>query len=433
MSRIKMVYIGAGSTRAPGTIASVVQRHEQFSGSEIVLVDPDSEHLPVVKHLGDTLARQAGADISVTIAPDQRSALVDADIVLASFRPGGFAARVIDETVPLKYDVIGEETQGPGGFFMALRTVNAFKSIVDDIEAVAPKARIVNFTNPVNIVAQAISDHTDVPVLSLCDGPVGGPESTIRAAGLDPARAETFSIGLNHGSWSVINKYDGEDNLIDLLVKGYEERGQDPSMHWTDRKILQLTAMTRLIPSHYFQYYYFEREMVSMLKAKPQSRGADLLQGTPSFWDHYREEAAKDVPQLDPARSRGSIYELDFALDVVDSIVNDRGRRFPVNAPNNGSIPGFDDDLVVETQGTVDADWVKTIKAPELPRHVRGLVAKLAEYQRLTADAAWSGNRQDGINALMSHPLVRELDTAEAMYDEMAGRLGDLIPERLRR
>ena len=96
-------------------------------------------------------------------------------------------------------------------------------------------------------------------------------------------------------------------------------------------------------------------------------------------------------------------------------------------------MPGCDDDLVVETEGTVGADWVRTIEAPELPRHVRGLVEKLAEYQRLTADAAWSGDRRDGINALMSHPLVRELDTAEAMYDEMAGRLGDLIPERLRK
>ena len=433
MSRIKMVYIGAGSTRAPGTIASVVQRHEQFSGSEIVLVDPDREHLSVTKQLGDNLARHLGADITVTIAEDQRSALADADIVLASFRPGGFQARVIDETVPLKYDCIGEETQGPGGFFMALRSINAFKSIVDDISAVAPKARIVNFTNPVNIVAQAVSDHTDIPVVSLCEGPMVCPESTVRAAGLDPERAETFSIGLNHGSWSVVNKYDGQDNLIELLRQGWEERGQDPAMSWTDRKILQLTAMTGLIPSHYFQYYYFEREMVSMMKAKPQSRGQDLLDHTPTFWEHYREEAAKEVPQLDPDRSRGAIYELDFALDVVDSIVNDRGRRFAVNAPNNGSVPGFDDDLVMETEATVDDDWVHTIEAPELPRHVRGLVVKLAEYQRLTADAAWSGNRRDGINALMSHPLVRELDTAEQMYDEMAGRLGDLLPERLRR
>ncbi|MGZ4443195.1 MAG: family 4 glycosyl hydrolase [Nocardioidaceae bacterium] len=433
MSRIKMVYIGAGSTRAPGTIASVVQRHEQFSGSEIALVDPDREHLSVTKQLGDNLAKHLGADVSVTIPPDQRSALEDADIVLASFRPGGFEARVIDETVPLKYDCIGEETQGPGGFFMALRSINAFKSIVDDIAAVAPNARIVNFTNPVNIVAQAVSDHTDIPVLSLCEGPMVCPESTIRAAGLDPERAETFSIGLNHGSWSVVNKYDGQDNLIDLIRESWQERAQDPTMGWTDRKILQLTAMTGLLPSHYFQYYYFEREMVSMMKAKPQSRGADLLEHTPTFWEHYKEEAAKEVPQLDPQRSRGAIYELDFALDVVDSIVNDRGRRFAVNAPNNGSVPGFDDDLVMETEGTVDKDWVHTVRSPELPRRVRGLVEKLAEYQRLTAEAAWSGDRRDGINALLSHPLVRELNTAEQMYDEMAGRLGDLLPDRLRK
>jgi 6-phospho-beta-glucosidase len=229
----------------------------------------------------------------------------------------------------------------------------------------------------------------------------------------------------------VVNKYDGKDNLIDLICAGWDERRQDPSLSWTDRKILQLTEATGLIPSHYFQYYYFEREALANLKAKSKSRGQTLLDETPQYWEHYVEEAHREVPELDPSRSRGAIYELDFALDVVDSIVNDRGSVFAVNARNNGSVPGFDDDLVVETEGRVDNNWVHTLPQPGLPLHVRGLVEKLAEYQRLTAHAAWSGTRRDGIQALMSHPLVRELDTAEQMYDEMAGRLRDLLPERL--
>lgn len=431
MSRMKLVYIGAGSTRAPGTVASLVRRADQFAGSEIALVDVDRSNLPVVKELGDRLAAATGADIEITIPPDRRSALTDADIVLASFRPGGFEARVVDETVPLTYDVIGDETQGPGGFFMALRSIHAFRPILEDLQAVAPKARIVNFTNPVNIVAQALVDHCDIPVVSLCEGPMSFPEATIRAAGLDPARAETTSVGLNHGSWSVVNRYDGADTLIDLISSGWRERRDDPALSWTDRKMLQLTEATGLIPSHYFQHYYFEREVLASLKAKPRSRGQALLDDTPQYWKHYVEEAHKEVPDLDPERSRGAVFELDFALDVIDSIVNDRGSVFAVNACNNGSVPGFEDDLVVETEGRVDASWVHTLPQPALPRHVRGLVERLAEYQRLTADAAWSGTRRDGIRALLSHPLVRELDTAEQMYDEMAGRLRDLLPDRL--
>ena len=431
MSRIKMVYIGAGSTRAPGTITSLVQRHEQFSGSEIVLLDTDPTHLPVVKRLGDNLARHLGADITVTIGTDQRSALADADIVLASFRPGGFEARSVDDTVPLKYDVIGDETQGPGGFFMALRSVHAYRSILSDLEAVAPRARIVNFTNPVNIVAQAIQDNTDVPVLSLCEGPLAYPAGTISTAGLDPARAEVVSVGLNHGSWSVVNRYDGKDDLPELLREGWEKHGGDPDIGWTDRKILQLSAAVGHIPSHYLQYYYFEREALANQKAAARSRGQDLLAHTPVFWEHYVEESLKDVPQLDPERSRGAIFELDFALDVIDSIVNDRGRRFPVNARNDGSLADFDDDLVVETEGTVDRDWVHTLPQPRLPHEVRGLILQLAEYQRLTAAAAWSGTRRDGVTALLSHPLVRELDVAERMYDEMAHAHRHLLPARL--
>ena len=431
MSRIKMVYIGAGSTRAPGTIASLVRRHEQFSGSEIVLVDTDRTHLPVVKRIGDKLARSLGADVSMTIAADQRSGLEDADIVLASFRPGGFAARSVDDTVPLTYDVIGDETQGPGGFFMALRSVHAYRSILDDLHAVAPGARIVNFTNPVNIVAQAIQDNTDIPVLSLCEGPLTFPAGTISSAGLDPARAEVVSVGLNHGSWSVVNRYDGQDTLAELLREGWEKHRDDPGIGWTDRRILQLSAAMGRIPSHYLQYYYFEREALARQKTQPRSRGQDLLARTPVFWDHYVEESHKDVPDLDPERSRGAIFELDFALDVIDSVVNDRGRRFPVNARNNGSLADFDDDLVVETEGTVDEDWVHTLPQARLPHEVRGLILQLAEYQRLTAAAAWSGSRRDGIRALLSNPLVRELDVAERMYDEMAHAHRELLPERL--
>jgi 6-phospho-beta-glucosidase len=153
----------------------------------------------------------------------------------------------------------------------------------------------------------------------------------------------------------------------------------------------------------------------------------------PDYWRHYREQAALDVPELDPRRSRGGIHELELAIDVIDAVFNDRREVWPVNVPNRGAIADFPDDLVVEARGFVDRGGVTPLAEGHLPRQVVGLVKMLGEYQALAAEAGWSGNRKDAIRALASNPLVFSLAKAEAIYDEMAHALRAYLPERLLR
>src|SRR3954468_3716133 len=138
MARIKLTYIGGGSPPPPRTMAGPVQRGERFAGSEVVLVDLDPDHLDVARRITERMAKVSGVDIRVSTTTDRAAGLADADIVLTSFRPGGFEARYLDECIPAKHGVIGQETQGPGGFFMALRSINVMRDIVGDIERVAP-------------------------------------------------------------------------------------------------------------------------------------------------------------------------------------------------------------------------------------------------------------------------------------------------------
>ncbi|HEX5500894.1 MAG TPA: hypothetical protein VFX03_16775, partial [Thermomicrobiales bacterium] len=172
MARIKMAYIGGGSTRAAGTMASFIDQGDNFDGSEVVLIDLNQERLDLVKTLADKLARCKGIDLTIATTTDRRAGLADCDAVLSSYRPGGFEARVQDERIPLKNGVIGQETQGPGGFFMALRSIHVMQGIVADMEAVCPGARLFNYTNPVNLVSEAITHHTAIPTVSLCEGPI---------------------------------------------------------------------------------------------------------------------------------------------------------------------------------------------------------------------------------------------------------------------
>jgi 6-phospho-beta-glucosidase len=425
-----MAYVGGGSTRAPGTMASLIAQGERFAGSEIALIDLDAERLALVKTLADKMARCRDMDLTVSTTTDRRVGLTDCDAVLTSFRPGGFEARIHDERIPLRHGVIGQETQGPGGFFMALRSIAVMREIVADLEAVAPRAIIVNYTNPVNIVAQAVTTRTAVPCVSLCEGPLIYPAETALAAGLDPAKLEVRSIGLNHASWSVRHQYDGQD-IMPLLARAWERVRDDATLRPATRRMVQLAVTEGSLPSEYMQYYFFREEALAELRAKPTTRAQDILASVPDYWVHYREQAARDCPQLDPARSRGGIDELELAINVMDAIFNDRKVLLPVNVPNRGAIPDLPDDVVVETLGYVDAAGIVPVALGPLPRPAAGLVKALAEYQTLAADAAWSGTRRDAIRALLANPLCTSLPATEALYDELAAAHRAYLPERL--
>ena len=432
MARIKLAYIGGGSTRAPGTMASFVHQGQNFDGSEVVLIDLNQERLDLVTTLARKMAKAAGLDLTVTATTDRRAGLQDCDAVLTSFRPGGFEARYLDESIPLKHGVIGQETQGPGGFFMALRSIHAMQGIVADMEAVCPRARLFNYTNPINLVSEAVTHHTAIPTVSLCEGPMIFPREIATAAGLDPAKVEAVMIGLNHGSWTVRHHYDGQD-MIPLVREAYARKREDGSADTYGLRLLRLASTMGSLPASYFQYYYFKDEILAELQAKPTTRAQDIMAAAPDYWRHYREQAELDAPELNPRRSRGGIHELELAIDLMDAIFNDRQEVWPVNVPNRGAIADFPDDLVVEAPGYADANGVVPLTQGHLPRQVVGLVKMLGEYQALAAEAAWSGTRIDAVRALASHPLVFSLDKAEAIYDEMAAAHKAYLPERLLR
>ena len=432
MARIKLAYIGGGSTRAPGTVASLIDQGANFAGSEIVLIDLDADRLAIVETIAAKLARAQGLDLTIRATTDRRAGLEDCDAVLTSFRPGGFEARYLDESIPLKNNVIGQETQGPGGFFMALRTITVMREIVADMEAVCPQAILVNYTNPINIVSEAVTHNSAIPTVSLCEGPIIFPRMLARAADLDPDKVDAVMIGLNHGSWTVRHLYDGAD-MIPLVQAAYARKRDDPAADRHNMRLLELAATMESLPADYFQYYYFKDELLSELQAKPTTRSQDILAAVPDYWAHYREQAAAEVPVLDARRSRGGLHELELAIDVLDGIFNDRKEVWPVNVPNEGAIPDFPDDLVVEVPGYVDRHGVVPLTQPGLPRQVVGLVKMLGEYQALAAAAAWDGTRLDAIRALASNPLCFSLPLAERIYDEMAAAHQAYLPERLLR
>jgi 6-phospho-beta-glucosidase len=413
-------------------MAAFIYNHgASFAGSEVVLIDLDAAHLDIVRRLSERMAATRGMDLRFTTTTDRRTGLTDVDAVLSSYRPGGFEARRLDERIPLTHGVIGQETQGPGGFFMALRSIHVLQGVISDLEQVAPEARIFNYTNPVNIVAQAATRHSAIPFTSFCEGTYDFPRELADAAGLDRTKISARMVGLNHTTWSITSDYDGAD-AMPVIEAAWAEMQRRADVAPADRRFVELAVTMGAIPAQYLRDYYFRGEVLAELLARPTTRSEDILAEVPGYWAHYVEQAEQEDPKLDPARSRGGIYELELALDAIDSVYNDLGLVLPVNVPNAGhALPGFDEDMVVEVFGRVDARGVHPEPSPALPRHVQGLIGQLGEYQWLTAEAAWKGDRKDAIRALASHPWLTEIREAEALYDEMARAHRDHLPERL--
>jgi 6-phospho-beta-glucosidase len=411
-------------------MASFIDQGANFDGSEVVLIDLNEERLALVKTLAEKMVRAKGLDLTITATTERRTGLQDCDAVLTSYRPGGFEARYYDEIIPLRNGVIGQETQGPGGFFMALRSIQVMQGIIADMEAVCPRAILFNYTNPVNIVSEAVTHHTAIQAYSFCEGPLIFAPPVVRAVGLDPAKLVVKMVGLNHGCWSVEQRYAGQE-LLPVLTEAYDAVRGAPGTDPKRLRMVELALAMGSIPADYFRYYYFKDEVLAELQAKPTTRAQDILAAVPDYWQHYREQAATDDPHLDPKRSRGGIHELELAIDVMDAIFNDRGEVWPVNLPNRGALAGFPDDLVVEVFCKFDRHGAHRLPQERLPAPVLGLVKMLGEYQALAGEAAWTGTRRTAIQALASNPLCFSLTKAATIYDELAAAHRAYLPERL--
>lgn len=173
---IKIVTIGGGSSYTPELVEGFIKRYESLPVSELWLVDiPEGEEkLNIVGGLAKRMIKEAGLPIKVHLTLNRREALKDADFVTTQFRVGLLEARAKDERIPLKYGVIGQETNGPGGLFKGLRTIPVILDIIRDMEELCPNAWLINFTNPAGMVTEAVLRYSNWrKVIGLCNVPVG--------------------------------------------------------------------------------------------------------------------------------------------------------------------------------------------------------------------------------------------------------------------
>ena len=288
----KITVVGGGSTYTPELVEGFVSRADRLPVDELVLLDTDPERLEVVGGLAQRMLDRLDWTGRLTLTGDRDAALDGADFVLIQLRVGGQAARLVDETLPLQFGVIGQETTGAGGFAKALRTVPVVLELAElAARRAAPDAWIVDFTNPVGIVTQALLDDGH-RAIGLCNVAINLQRRFAAAFGVEPERVELEHVGLNHLTWERAVRVDGVDRLPELLDADAEVAGRASSGLPAD-----LLRTIGAIPSYYLRYYYLTRTVLEEQR-DGHTRARDVMDIEARLLELYRDQGLAEKPEL---------------------------------------------------------------------------------------------------------------------------------------
>ncbi|MGG7078712.1 6-phospho-beta-glucosidase [Clostridium sardiniense] len=435
MKSLKITVIGGGSSYTPELINGFIKRKSELPVREIVLVDIEEgrEKVTIVSKLAERMIKKANLDTKISVSFDRREALKDADFVVTQFRVGGLDARARDERFPLKYNVIGQETCGPGGFAKALRTIPVILDICKDIEDVCPNAWLINFTNPSGMVTEAINKYTNVKCLGLCNVPIHMKMTFADVLGVKPEDLFVEYVGLNHLVWAKSIWLDGKNITKDLIneMTDFESLSMKniPAIAW-DRDYLKAIGM---IPSPYHRYYLMTADMVNEEKEAASENGkgtrAEVVKAVENnLFEIYKDESIDTKPkELD---KRGGAYYSDAAVSLISAIYNNKKEIHTVNILNNGVIKELPRNCIIETNAIIDNTGATplTLKSP-LAQEAIGLIYSVKSYEIPAVDAAVKGDREKALIALVNNPLIPSIDSAKKLLEELLEINKDYLPQ----
>lgn len=428
---MKLVVIGGGSSYTPELIEGVILHKDSLPITEVVLIDVEMglDKVRINTEFARRMVKKAGLPIQVSYTLNRKEGLKDAAFVITQLRVGGLDARAKDERIPLTYGVIGQETTGPGGCFKAFRTIPVLLDICKDMEQVCPDAWLINFTNPAGIVTEAVLKYTKVKCIGLCNVSINMKHDAAQRLQVDAEELDCRFIGLNH--LSVMNHafYQGADRIEEVLAVSNRE-----SVVKNIEKNDEMDTFAREMGcmfSPYLQYFYSEKEML-----KKETEEAISITGTRAdqvkkvekdLFACYQDENLEEKPEALSKRG-GSRYS-EAAINLIDSLYNDRQDIQVVDVMNHGTIPQLPDDCVIETNCVIGKDGARPLADVEVPAEILGLIEQVKAYEILAIEAAITGDRRKALMALMNNPLVHDVKDARGILEDMMKAHAAYLPQ----
>lgn len=435
---LRVSILGGGSAYTPGLIEGFIRLKDKLPLERLVLMDIDPAKLTTVGSLVKGMLASEMPGTKVDFTQERSEAIKDMDFVLCQIRVGGLQARHLDESIAAELGLVAQETTGPGGFSMALRTIPVMVEIARDIERLNPGAWLINYTNPTGLVAEAVRSACPIKQISICDEPMILQEALAGIAGVSPDALFMDYFGLNHLGWARRVLLNGNDILpvlrqtiqespsIDLVGVFGPDVMSDPKARMELQNTLRIFKDTGLLPSPYLQYYCFTGEIVKQQKESGKTRAQEVMELEKSILEHFAEvTAGRKTLEL----KRGGKWHADMMIGLLGAIAGDSRSLYIVNVPNHGSMPELPYGKIVEVPAVVDASGAHPLAVGNMPTSVRGLVQAVAAYEELTVEAALKGSRRDALDALACHPLVASRDLAKKLLSAYLKAHSEYLPQ----
>ena len=432
---------------------TLLRWQQRIGVNELCLMDIDERKLELFGGLCRELVHRAGDPFTITATTDARAALTGADHVVTTIRAGFEQGRATDERIALRHGVLGQETTGPGGFAMALRSIPAILGYAELLREVSPQAWMYNFTNPAGLVTQALREAGFERTIGICDGANGGQGAVAGWAGVEHRRVRAEVFGLNHLSWCRRAWIDGEDVLPRAIADDRFLR---------DHQGLFAPELVRRAGMHlneYLYYYYYAERAVAAISAERLTRGEEIValnrqlieqleeigvqrnperalraffgyeQRRGATYMHYARAAGEDGGESVVDADQEQLFDADIpaeggegyagvALSIIEALEKDKPLYTALNVPNETAIAGMAADDVVEVSCRVDGSGIQVIPIGTVPAPQLGLMKSVKLYERLTVQAIREHSRELAVEALMAHPLVLSYSRARPLVEE---------------
>lgn len=429
MKQFSVSIAGGGSTFTPGIVMMLLDNADRFPLRKLTLYDNDGDRQGI---LGDALAimmKEQAPNVEFVHTTDPEVAFTDIDFCMAHIRVGKYEMREVDEKLPLKHGVFGQETCGPGGIAYGMRSITGMLEIIDYMEKYSPDAWMLNYSNPAAIVAEACRVlRPDSKVLNICDMPVGTLRRMSQIIGKEPKDLEVSYFGLNHfGWWTSVKDKEGHEYIDDIREyvseNGYltqvevDTQHTDPSWQDTHKKAKDIYAIDpRFLPNTYLKYYFYPDYVYDSMNPE-YTRANEVMAGR----EKRVFDQAKEITKRGTADGIG--FEIDahasFIVDLARAIAFNTHERMLLIVENNGAITNFPDDAMVEVPCIVGVNGPEAIVQGKIPNFEQALMFQQVTVEKLVVEAYVEGSYQKLWQALTLSKTVPSAKVAKDLLDDL--------------